>query len=111
MQTSRNTQYKWEPGDNFQLFLYILGTNLWHTLKAGSCSFQLTAAAKLLYLTVKNTNIVLTLRYVVISFEEMYLRDIKNGVTQPKGEPSIEKNIAATALVNGNDLLGPVWRF
>ncbi|KAJ7358781.1 hypothetical protein OS493_021560 [Desmophyllum pertusum] len=39
---------------------------------------------------------------------EVYVRDIKNGVTQPQGEPSIEKEAGATALVNGNNLLGPV---
>lgn len=39
---------------------------------------------------------------------ENYIRDIENGVTQPQGEPSIEKETVATALVNGNDLLGPV---
>ncbi|CAH3115821.1 unnamed protein product [Pocillopora meandrina] len=39
---------------------------------------------------------------------EIYIRDIKNGITQPKGEPSIEKDFAASALVDGNNLLGPV---
>jgi len=42
---------------------------------------------------------------------EIYISDIKNGVTQPHGEPSIEKETVATALVNGNDLLGPVRTF
>ena len=48
------------------------------------------------------------LNLYVISFEAIYVRDIKNGVTQPQGEPSIEKETGATALINGNDLLGPV---
>ncbi|XP_068727510.1 uncharacterized oxidoreductase YjmC-like [Montipora capricornis] len=39
---------------------------------------------------------------------ETYVRDIKNGVMQPQGEPSIEKETGPTALVNGNNLLGPV---
>ena len=30
---------------------------------------------------------------------------------QPHGEPNIEKETVATALVNGNDLLGPVRIF
>ena len=51
------------------------------------------------------------LNLYVISFEEIYVRDIKNGVTQPQGEPSIEKETGATALINGNDLLGPVRTF
>jgi len=38
----------------------------------------------------------------------IYVRDIKNGTMQPKGEPSIEKETGPTALVNGNNLLGPV---
>lgn len=42
------------------------------------------------------------------SFPEIYVRDIINGTTQPQGEPSIEKETGPTALVNGNNLLGPV---
>ena len=48
---------------------------------------------------------------VLFPFEENYIRDIENGVMQPRGEPSIEKETVATALVNGNDLLGPVRTF
>lgn len=39
---------------------------------------------------------------------EIYVRDIKNGMMQGQGEPSIEKETGSTALVNGNNLLGPV---
>lgn len=39
---------------------------------------------------------------------EMYMRDIENGVTQARGEPSLEKDFAATALVDGNNLPGVV---
>ena len=38
----------------------------------------------------------------------MYMRDIESGVTQARGEPSLEKDFAATALVNGNNLPGVV---
>lgn len=48
---------------------------------------------------------------VLFPFEENYIRDIENGVTRTQGEPSIEKETVATALVNGNDLLGPVRTF
>lgn len=48
---------------------------------------------------------------VFLTFEGIYVRDIKNGVTQPQGEPSIEKETGATALINGNNLLGPVRTF
>ena len=36
------------------------------------------------------------------------MRDIENGVTQARGEPSLEKDFAATALVDGNNLPGVV---
>lgn len=36
------------------------------------------------------------------------MRDIESGVTQAGGEPSLEKDFAATALVNGNNLPGVV---
>lgn len=42
------------------------------------------------------------------SFPEIYVRDIIDGTMQPQGEPSIEKETGPTALVNGNNLLGPV---
>ncbi|XP_015780246.1 PREDICTED: uncharacterized oxidoreductase YjmC-like [Acropora digitifera] len=42
------------------------------------------------------------------SFVKIYVRDIKNGVMQGRGEPSVEKETGSTALVNGNNLLGPV---
>lgn len=38
----------------------------------------------------------------------MYMRDIESGVTQARGEPSLDKDFAATALVNGNNLPGVV---
>ena len=42
------------------------------------------------------------------SFLEFYVRDIQNGNMQPQGDPTIEKETGPTALVNGNNLLGPV---
>ena len=42
------------------------------------------------------------------SFLEFYVRDIQNGNMQPQGDPTIERETGPTALVNGNNLLGPV---
>lgn len=36
----------------------------------------------------------------------MYVRDIKLGTTKWDGEPIILKDLGATALVDGNNLLG-----
>lgn len=36
----------------------------------------------------------------------MYVRDVKEGTTNSKDEPVIIKESAATALVDGNNLLG-----
>lgn len=36
----------------------------------------------------------------------MYVRDIKAGTTNRNGEPSVIKESGATALVDGNNLLG-----
>ena len=36
----------------------------------------------------------------------MYVRDIKAGTTNRIGEPSVIKESGATALVDGNNLLG-----
>lgn len=38
----------------------------------------------------------------------MYLKDIQTGVCAVEGEPTVEKESPATALVDGNNLLGPV---
>jgi LDH2 family malate/lactate/ureidoglycolate dehydrogenase len=38
----------------------------------------------------------------------MYVRDIKAGTTNSTDEPLIVKESVATALVDGNNLLGPV---
>lgn len=38
----------------------------------------------------------------------MYVRDIKKGVCNKDGEPKILKQRAATAWVDGQNLLGPV---
>lgn len=38
----------------------------------------------------------------------MYVKDIKSGVCAVDGEPVAEKESAATALVDGKNLLGPV---
>ncbi|XP_066557161.1 uncharacterized oxidoreductase YjmC isoform X2 [Amia ocellicauda] len=39
---------------------------------------------------------------------DMYVKDIQTGICSKDGEPIIEKETVATALVNGNNLLGPV---
>lgn len=38
----------------------------------------------------------------------MYVKDIKTGICAKDGEPVVEKESAATALVDGRNLLGPV---
>lgn len=38
----------------------------------------------------------------------MYVRDVKEGTTLPDGETTIEKETVSTALVNANNILGPV---
>uniref|UniRef100_A0A0K0EMG6 Malate dehydrogenase n=1 Tax=Strongyloides stercoralis TaxID=6248 RepID=A0A0K0EMG6_STRER len=39
---------------------------------------------------------------------EMYMRDVKTGTCKGKGKPKILNDFAATAWVDGNNLLGPV---
>lgn len=39
---------------------------------------------------------------------DMYVKDIKSGICAKDGEPVVEKESAATALVDGKNLLGPV---
>ncbi|XP_074534138.1 putative oxidoreductase YjmC [Halichoeres trimaculatus] len=39
---------------------------------------------------------------------DMYVKDIKSGICAKDGEPVLEKESAATALVDGRNLLGPV---
>lgn len=39
---------------------------------------------------------------------DMYVKDIESGICAKDGEPKVEKESAASALVNGNNLLGPV---
>lgn len=38
----------------------------------------------------------------------MYVKDIQTGICSKDGEPIIEKESVATALVNGENVLGPV---
>ena len=38
----------------------------------------------------------------------MYVKDVQTGVCAVDGEPAVEKESVATALVNGKNLLGPV---
>lgn len=38
----------------------------------------------------------------------MYVKDVKTGICAKDGEPVVEKESAATALVDGRNLLGPV---
>ncbi|XP_029952226.1 uncharacterized protein LOC115391935 [Salarias fasciatus] len=39
---------------------------------------------------------------------DMYVNDVKSGICAKDGEPVVEKQTAATALVDGKNLLGPV---
>lgn len=39
---------------------------------------------------------------------DMYVKDIQTGICAKDGEPVVEKESAATALVDGKNLLGPV---
>ncbi|XP_035521294.1 uncharacterized oxidoreductase YjmC-like [Morone saxatilis] len=39
---------------------------------------------------------------------DMYVKDIQSGICAKDGEPEVEKESAATALVDGKNLLGPV---
>lgn len=39
---------------------------------------------------------------------DMYVKDIQTGICAKDGEPAVEKESAATALVDGKNLLGPV---
>ncbi|XP_068595524.1 uncharacterized oxidoreductase YjmC-like isoform X2 [Brachionichthys hirsutus] len=39
---------------------------------------------------------------------DMYVKDIESGICAKYGEPAVDKESVATALVNGNNLLGPV---
>ncbi|XP_041132712.1 uncharacterized oxidoreductase YjmC-like isoform X2 [Polyodon spathula] len=39
---------------------------------------------------------------------DMYVKDIQTGICSKDGEPAIEKESVATALVNGENVLGPV---
>lgn len=41
-------------------------------------------------------------------FVEMYVRDVKEGTTLPDGQPVIDRETVSTALVNANNVLGPV---
>ena len=38
----------------------------------------------------------------------MYVNDVLSGITEKNGQPEIVKETAATACVQGNNLLGPV---
>lgn len=42
------------------------------------------------------------------SVSDMYVKDIQSGICAKEGEPVVEKESAATALVDGKNLLGPV---
>ncbi|KAL4622656.1 hypothetical protein GN956_G20165 [Arapaima gigas] len=39
---------------------------------------------------------------------DMYVKDIRTGICEKSGEPTVDKETVATALVNGRNLLGPV---
>ena len=42
-------------------------------------------------------------------FAELYVKDVTSGATANQGKPSILKETAASALVNGNNLLGNMF--
>ena len=42
---------------------------------------------------------------------DMYVRDIKSGTTNSKDEPTVLKDLGATALVDGNNLLGKIYLY
>lgn len=42
------------------------------------------------------------------SLPDMYVKDVQTGICAKDGEPVVEKESAATALVDGKNLLGPV---
>lgn len=42
------------------------------------------------------------------SLSDMYVKDIESGICAKEGEPVVQKESAATALVDGKNLLGPV---
>lgn len=43
-----------------------------------------------------------------VSLTDMYVKDIQSGICAKDGEPVVEKESGATALVDGKNLLGPV---
>lgn len=43
-----------------------------------------------------------------LCLSDMYVKDIQSGICAKEGEPVVEKESAATALVDGRNLLGPV---
>jgi len=45
---------------------------------------------------------------VLLLFLDMYVKDIESGICAKDGEPVVEKETGATALVDGKNLLGPV---
>jgi LDH2 family malate/lactate/ureidoglycolate dehydrogenase len=57
---------------------------------------------------VKNCSEDRTCKNVYYIFLEMYVRDVKEGTTLPDGQPIIDKETVSTALVNANNILGPV---
>ncbi|WAR24475.1 MDH-like protein, partial [Mya arenaria] len=46
--------------------------------------------------------------FMIIMYCDMYVHDIQSGITVSDAEPKIVKETAATAFVNGNNVLGPV---
>lgn len=53
-------------------------------------------------------NMVLFVLLSLYFLTDMYVKDIKTGICAKDGEPEVEKESAATAFVNGKNLLGPV---
>jgi LDH2 family malate/lactate/ureidoglycolate dehydrogenase len=46
--------------------------------------------------------------FIISNFSEMYVRDVKSGICDGSAVPLIVKSSPATALVDGNNGLGPV---
>lgn len=43
-----------------------------------------------------------------VCISDLYVKEIQAGICSREGEPLVEKESAATALVNGKNVLGPV---
>ena len=47
--------------------------------------------------------------YCLLFLTDMYIKDVQTKTTSTTGTPEIVKETVATALVNGNNILGKTW--